>query len=91
MEKQERLHITPIGDDGIYVLDTASWRVHRPVMDKETCIECGICLTLCPVNAIVGTAEKKYQITYDYCKGCGICANECPRKAIVMTLEGGKK
>lgn len=35
----ERLHITPIGDDGMYVLDTASWRVFRPVMNKEKCIE----------------------------------------------------
>ena len=27
----EHLHITPIGNDGIYCLDTASWRVYRPV------------------------------------------------------------
>ena len=42
----ERLHITPIGDDGMYVLDTASWRVFCPVMNKEKCIECGMCLAL---------------------------------------------
>ena len=34
----EHLHITPIGNDGIYCLDTASWRVFRPVMDKEKCV-----------------------------------------------------
>ena len=48
----ERLHITPIGDDGMYILDTASWRVFRPVMDKEKCIECGMCMAYCPVSAI---------------------------------------
>lgn len=85
----DRKHITPIGNDGIYILDTASWRVFRPVMDKAKCIECGICLTYCPVNAIVGDADKKYRITYDQCKGCGICAAECPHKAIDMVPEGG--
>lgn len=85
----EHLHITPIGNDGMYILDTASWRVHKPVMDKEKCVECGMCLTYCPVNAIVGTEDGKYKITYDYCKGCGICANECKVKAIDMVLEGG--
>ena len=64
----EHLHITPIGNDGIYCLDTASWRVFRPVMDKEKCVNCGMCLAYCPVNAIIGTEDKKFEITYDYCK-----------------------
>ena len=46
---------------------------------------------LLPVNAIIGTADKKYEITYDYCKGCGICANECKKGAITMVPEGGAK
>ena len=86
-----RKHITPIGDDGIYILDTASWRVFRPVMDKEKCVECGVCMTYCPVNSIYGDENKKYYISYDYCKGCGICAKECPRHAIEMAPEGGRK
>ena len=49
---EKRLHITPIGDEGMYILDTASWRVYRPVMDKEKCIDCGMCLAFCPVNAV---------------------------------------
>ncbi|MCD8098898.1 MAG: 4Fe-4S binding protein [Lachnospiraceae bacterium] len=85
----EHLHITPIGNDGMYILDTASWRVHRPVMNKEKCVDCGMCLSYCPVNAIIGTADGRFEITYDYCKGCGICANECPKGAIDMVLEGG--
>lgn len=87
----EHLHITPIGNDGMYILDTASWRILRPVMDKEHCIECGMCLAYCPVNSIIKSEDNSYEITYDYCKGCGICANECPKKAIDMVLEGGVK
>ena len=84
----ERLHVTPIGNDGMYILDTASWRVFRPVMDKTKCIECGMCLAYCPVGSIKGSADKKYTIDYSYCKGCGICATECPKQAIDMKLEG---
>lgn len=61
------------------------------VMDKEKCVNCGMCLAYCPVNAIIGTEDKKFEITYDYCKGCGICANECKKGAIEMVLEGGAK
>lgn len=84
----ERHYITPVGDTGMYILDTALWRVFRPVMDKDRCIRCGQCFVYCPVNAILAYNED-YVITYDYCKGCGICAEECPKKAIVMEPEGG--
>ena len=80
-------YISPIGNEGLYVLDTASWRTVKPVMDKEKCVECGICVVLCPVCAIGGTDEKKHFIDYSYCKGCGICAKECPSKAINMISE----
>lgn len=76
-----------IGEKGLYELDTGSWRTVRPVMDKAKCIECGICLSVCPVFAIEGTEDKKYYITYGYCKGCGICAVECPKDAIEMLPE----
>lgn len=85
---QKYTYVTPIGNDGMYVLDTGSWRVFRPVMNKEKCVNCGLCLAYCPVGAVVGDGEKTYGITYDYCKGCGICAAECPRKAIEMKPEG---
>lgn len=79
-------HITPKGGEGMYVLDTASWRIFRPVMDKKKCVECGMCMAYCPVNSVI-FRDEKYVITYDYCKGCGICAKECPREAIDMKPE----
>lgn len=82
-------HISPIGEKGLYILDTASWRTERPVMDAGKCRKCGLCLTYCPVNSIIGTGDG-YRITYDYCKGCGICAKECPHQAIEMVLEGAE-
>jgi pyruvate ferredoxin oxidoreductase delta subunit len=89
----EKKYNSLIGNNGLYILDTASWRTEKPVMNKEKCIECGICMTYCPVCSIEGTSDKKYYINYSYCKGCGICAKECPQKAIDMVSErkGGIK
>lgn len=62
---------------------TGTWRVFRPVVDKEKCNECGLCQTYCPD----GTIDEELKIDLDFCKGCGICANECPKKAITMVRE----
>ena len=85
-----REYVTPVGNRGMYVLDTASWRTHRPVMDKALCINCGICLGYCPVNSIKWDEAQGYYISYDFCKGCGICAKSCPGQAIAMTAPGKK-
>ena len=63
-----RKFVTPVGNEGMYILDTASWRIVKPVMNKEKCVECGICLTYCPVNSIEFKSDK-YIINYDFCKG----------------------
>lgn len=84
------MHITPIGNETMYILDTASWRNFRPEIDREKCVNCGICFAYCPVNS-VSESSGVYQISLIYCKGCGICARECPRKAITMVPEGGKE
>lgn len=56
-------------------------------IDKENCIGCGICESLCPYKAIrfvkVGKKKKAETITAS-CKGCGICASHCPTMAISM-------
>jgi len=85
---ERKSFITPIGNKGIYTLDTGSWRTVKPVIYKEKCIECGICMTYCPVNSIAYDKEKKYHINLDFCKGCGICSRECPKRAIEMKAEG---
>lgn len=62
---------------------TGSWRVFRPVVDKEKCNQCGMCQMYCPDAAI----DDELNVDPDFCKGCGICANECPKKAITMVRE----
>lgn len=69
---------------------TGAWRSSRPVVDKNKCVGCGICIKFCPDSAIdfkTIEGKNKANINYDYCKGCGLCAKECPFKAISMEKE----
>jgi len=65
---------------------TGDWRDQRPVIDQETCKQCGICKEVCPDDA-VRVIDEQYVIDYDFCKGCGICAHECTADAIEMVPE----
>lgn len=70
--------------------ETGSWRTFRPVHDKEKCINCLRCWTLCPDSAILVEDGRITGVNYKHCKGCGICARECPDKvqAYTMVQEG---
>ena len=73
-------------DKLLLCLDTGSWRIERPIVDKDKCIRCGICAIYCPTQCIY--YKHEYFIPdLGYCKGCGICAVECPCKAIKMNPE----
>jgi pyruvate ferredoxin oxidoreductase delta subunit len=66
---------------------TGSWRVFKPVFDKEKCTKCGLCVTLCPEGCVHETNDDFVAPDYAYCKGCGICAEECPSEGIEMKQE----
>jgi len=44
------------------------------------CIECGTCISECPVNAI--SEGSPYKIDAKTCTDCGNCASVCPADAI---------
>ncbi len=69
------------------------------VIDKEKCIECGLCTKACPYSAIIPqhrpcvqsckvkalsvNEDKKAVIDNDKCVSCGACVYACPFGAIV--------
>ena len=75
------------GKDQLLCLDTGTWRVERPVLDKEKCNYCGLCALYCPPQCMKDAGDC-FTPDLAFCKGCGICASECPRKAISMIPEG---
>ena len=75
----DRRYITPVGDEGIYVLDTASWRTHRPVMDKSLCVNCGLCARICPTGAI--SPGDGLHTDAGKCIRCAACVKDCPHGA----------
>ena len=52
------------------------------VVDKVRCDGCGICLTVCPQDAVVLEAERA-EIREELCDGCGVCLSACPEGAIL--------
>jgi ferredoxin len=54
-------------------------------LNKETCIGCGMCETVCP-HTVFEVANKKAHIRdLDGCMECGACASNCPVQAITVT------
>ena len=70
---------------------TGTWRVFKPILDKDKCVKCLRCWIFCPEATIKRNKGDTVDIDYEYCKGCGICANVCKVKAITMEREAKKK
>ena len=50
--------------------------------DDEKCIDCGACVSLCPVTAISIEEDWSIEVDDKLCLGCGVCTYSCPMKAI---------
>ncbi len=56
-------------------------------VDQEQCSGCGICVSLCPYNALEFKTVNNKRVSSNItalCKGCGICGATCPSGAITM-------
>ena len=48
------------------------------IKDKNLCCGCGLCVSICPVDAI-DYLEGTFEINEDRCINCGLCYSACPR------------
>ena len=88
----------PGGDEGIARLAQALGRAAKPlsdevgpamppqiaVIDEATCIGCTKCIQACPVDAIVGAAQRMHTVIASWCTGCELCIPPCPVDCIVL-------
>ena len=72
--------------------DVMTMFARRPVIDKEKCVKCGICVDHCPVpgKAVAFTKGKDKPPVYDYkkCIRCYCCQEMCPQHAIRVRGRG---
>jgi ferredoxin len=52
--------------------------------DEEKCVDCGACISLCPVKAICTQEDWSIEVDNDLCIACGFCIDSCPMKAITI-------
>lgn len=57
------------------------------MVNKEKCIGCGTCVSICPVGAISFGADGKAFIDKQKCIRCGACQASCPVEAIDLDAE----
>jgi len=53
----------------------------KAIVDREVCLACGGCISVCPKDAITMIA-KKACVNKEKCTGCEICIKTCPVGAI---------
>ena len=54
----------------------------RAVVDQSSCVACGCCIKVWPLQAIEIVRGVMAQVNGDKCVGCGKCAKECPASVI---------
>jgi len=76
-------------DFSSYTATVASWRVIKPVYNRDICIDCQNCWVWCPDTSIISRDKQMLGIDYDHCKGCGVCVEVCPTnpKSLLMFAE----
>lgn len=55
----------------------------KAVIDKNTCIQCGLCKELCVFQAI----DDEISVNDFFCEGCGACKLKCPANCISLETQ----
>lgn len=62
----------------VIVLDTPISR------DEEACVECGACISVCPVKVFSFSGDWSLEVDSEKCIQCGTCIKMCPHNALTL-------
>lgn len=54
-------------------------------LDRDSCFDCGACLSLCPTDALYQTDDKTVELDEDKCIYCELCVPSCPVRALKLS------
>jgi Fe-S-cluster-containing dehydrogenase component len=55
-------------------------------MDRDRCVDCTVCISLCPTNALVRQVDWHVEFIKEKCIACGMCLKACPYGAMKMSF-----
>ena len=58
-----------------------------PNINYDSCVNCGKCIKICPIDAIrkvVENGREVVKVDEDRCLGCGVCVRNCHKKSITL-------
>ncbi|HET7136044.1 MAG TPA: RnfABCDGE type electron transport complex subunit B [Casimicrobiaceae bacterium] len=58
--------------------------LHVARVVEAECIGCTLCITACPVDAIIGAQKRMHAVLPTLCTGCELCIPACPVDCIRM-------
>jgi NAD-dependent dihydropyrimidine dehydrogenase PreA subunit len=80
-----------VADEVVQCFKTKGINVHSGSLielDRELCIDCGKCVSVCPTGAIHFEDDLSVTINQSMCIQCALCVDSCPRFAIKL-MQGG--
>lgn len=57
------------------------WELEAAVIDAERCIQCGVCVAVCPSDSIA-IGDDDLPVLAKMCTGCSLCWDFCPRAGL---------
>jgi ferredoxin len=55
------------------------------ILNRDSCIDCGACLSLCPTQALYFTPEREVELREERCVYCKLCVQACPVRALTLS------